>query len=346
MATLLYLVHGPAVQQQQQLSYSVLSALKHGVDGVDLVLICDAANRRPDLPLRHVVISPEQIAQWTDGGRRPARAQLHALDLALRETGGPVCWASTDSAFTAAPARLLERITPETPLFFDRDGWLTSRPEWSPIIDACKDSALSEQIQPSTEVFDTGILGLSPSDLDFINRSLNPSEWAQNPYLVDNFEQIHLCALLAQNAQKLRFSHDLVQRYQGYMQHVYQGRLEAMFPPGGAVNTALAAQLPAITEPPKPLHLRLKAKAYALRRGLGHGTEFGYLAYLCAFAAPTPEGRSVWANIALDMMERSARAPQKLVKDLSNLAPEALPDAELSPQTEERWRRYWMNAGL
>ncbi|MCG7624319.1 hypothetical protein [Epibacterium sp. Ofav1-8] len=343
MATLLYLVHGRAPRQQQQLSYSILSALKQGLEGVEILLMCDEANRRPDLPVRHQILSVDQIAQWTDAGRAPARAQLHALQLALSERTTPVCWVATDTAFTAPPRQMTERIAAQVPLFYDRDGWLAGRPEWAPIIDACKGTALEDQIQTGTEVLDTGILGLTEAESDIINQSLKPHEALNTNPKVSNIEQIRLGALLTQTAREVRFGNDTVSRYSTYMRHVYHGRFDAMFPPGAPVNTALAERLPVIKEPPKPLHLRLKAKAYALRHGLGRGTEFGYLAYLCAFAAPTPEGRNVWANIALDMIERSPRAPDKLAKDLPGLAPDALTLAELSPETEDRWRTFWMN---
>ncbi|MBW3243994.1 hypothetical protein KUV57_15100 [Epibacterium sp. DP7N7-1] len=343
MATLLYLVFGRALRQQQQLSYSILSALKQGLEGVEILLMCDEVNRRPDLPVRHHTLSADQIAQWTDAGRRPARAQLHAFKLALSESTAPVCWVATDTAFKAPPRVMTERIAAQVPLFYDRDGWLAGRPDWAPIIDACKGTSLEAHIHSNTEVLNTGVLGLTSAEVDFINQSLEPNKAPTNDLKIDNIEQIHLGALLSKNAQELRFANDTVSQYSNYMRHVYHGRFDVMFPHGRAVNLELVQKLPTTNEPPKPLSLRLKAKAYSMRHGLGRGTEFGYLAYLCAFAAPTPEGRNVWANIALDMIERSARAPDKLAKDLPKLAPNALALAELSPETEDRWRKFWMN---
>ncbi len=112
-------------------------------------------------------------------------------------------------------------------------------------------------------------------------------------------------------------------------------------PPGAAVNTALAQRLPRMSEPPKPLPLKLKARIYALRHRMGRATAFGYLAYLCAFAAPTPEGRDVWANIALDMMIKSSLPAGQIARHLPRLAPGALDEAGLKSATLDRWRHFW-----
>ncbi|NIZ13632.1 hypothetical protein [Phaeobacter sp. HF9A] len=342
MATLAYLVTGDAPRAQQELSYSVLSALKSGLEGVEILLLCDAANRRPDLPVTPVDVPPRQLSDWTLTGRAPALARLHALAHLLDQTGAPVCVMATDTAFTSSPRALIERCGPGQILLQDRDGWVSTRPDWATWVDACQDSqfAITDQ---GAEVFDTGVIGASPAQIDIINHAINLAYKVDNSDPLDDIEQFCLSAALQANRDNIRFAADLVTRYRGYMRHVYHGRFDVMFPPGAPVNTALAQRLPAITEPPAPTLLRLKAKAYALRHGLGRGTAFGYLAYLCAFAAPTNEGRDVWANIALDMLQHSSRAPEKLQQDFKKLAPAALPEAALKPATQARWQQYWQD---
>ena len=87
------------------------------------------------------------------------------------------------------------------------------------------------------------------------------------------------------------------------IRHVYHGMQRSMFPAGQPVNCALAPRLPDVKMPPSPFTRRLRAKLAGLRRGFGLGTTAGYHAYLCALAAPTEDGRDVWANIALDHLE-------------------------------------------
>lgn len=346
MATLCYVLTGRDPRQHQELSYSILSALKQGLEGVEILLVCDAENRRADLPVGHLDISTDQMERWTEAGRYPAHTRLHALQMVLEKTDGPVCLVETDTAFKAAPRELFNRITPKTPLLHDRAGWLSSRPEWGPLIDACRDTPEETLVQAGAEVFDTATIGLLPAHADCIKKIISLSKSLPNTATAHEKEQFLLGAALLSHTGNLSFSDDIVTHYAGYMRHVYHGRFDVMFPAGAAVNTALAHQLPTVAEPPKPLLLQLKAKYYALRHGLGRGTQFGYLAYLCAFAAPTAEGRNVWANIALDMMERSERPAAKLQRDLPKLAPDALIQAELAPATEVRWRDFWASKDL
>jgi len=346
MATLCYVVTGRAPRRQQELSYSLLSALKHGLDGVEILLICDPGNRRTDLPLRHIELSPEQLDAWSEGGHTPGRIQLHALQAVLAQGDEPVCLIHTDTAFKASPRQLFDRITPQTPLLQDRAGWLAAHPEWSPLIEACRDTALSELVHPGAELYDTGLIGLHPTHATCLEHAIERANCLNFFGKASHIEQFCLGAALQAEAAEIRLSDDLVTHYSGYMRHVYHGRFDVMFPQEAPVNAAMADRLPEITEPPTPLHLRLKAKAYALRHGMGRATQFGYLAYLCAFAAPTPEGRNVWARIALDMMEQSDRPAAKLQHDLRQLTPDALPQAKLAPETEACWREFWINKRL
>ena len=114
-----------------------------------------------------------------------------------------------------------------------------------------------------------------------------------------------------------------------------------MFPAGQPVNCALASRLPEVNMPPSPFGLRLRAKLGAMRRGFGLGTTAGYHAYLCAFAAPTDEGRDVWANIALDHLETSLTPRDRLARALPRLAQDALDAAKLRPDTTARWLAFW-----
>lgn len=117
MARLIYLLQEPSPAAQRELSYSLLSALKQGLDGVEVELWSDADNRRPDLPA-----TPHPLPQKGRGLRA-------ALQEALAEARGPVCVIATDTVFAAAPARLFEQIAPGRALVLARDGWLAGRPE-------------------------------------------------------------------------------------------------------------------------------------------------------------------------------------------------------------------------
>ncbi|TNJ44803.1 hypothetical protein [Phaeobacter sp. B1627] len=344
MATLVYLVHGDAPRAQQQLSYSILSALRHGLEGIEILLICDAPNQRPDLPVRHHILSAETTAAWADQNNTPLK-RLRAAQLGLEVTGGNICLMATDTAFKAPPRQLFDLITAGGILVQDHDGWLAGRSDWDQVIDACRGTQLEPQVHAGAAMFDIGVLGLTPQD---VNLLFHVEELAKSAEIKDQpseIEQFAFSAAIELEARDVVYARDHVIHYDGYMRHVYHGRFDAMFPPGAPVNTALAHRLPAITEPPKPLPLKLRAKVFALRHRMGRATEFGYLAYLCAFAAPTAEGRDVWANIALDMMMRSSRSAAQIAQHLPRLAPGAIDDAGLRPATLARWRHFWAARG-
>lgn len=329
MNRLIYVLHGDCPRAQQELSFSVLSALKQGVEGVQMELWSDAQNQRPDLPL-----TPHPLPAAGADLRR-------LLAEALGEARGPICLIATDTVFLAPPAELFARMASGAPLVLRRDGWLAGRTEWAAALDAAAGTEAEAQIHPGVELLNLGIIGLRDANITCISSTKSPFNLLDFGLNFTQIEQYELSAALHLATPKIATAADLIRRYDDHMRHVYHGRFAAMFPPGAPVNTALADKLPEITEPPKPLRLKLIAKAYALRHGMGRRSESAYLAYLCAFAAPRPEGRTVWANIALDQVETSARPRKDWENDLPRLAPAALDGADLSPETTARWRRYW-----
>lgn len=329
MNRLIYMLHGDAPRAQQELSYSVLSALKQGIDGVQMELWADSANQRPDLPLL-----PHALP-----AAGPSLAA--ALSEALAEEIGPVSVIATDTYFRAPPADLFTRIAPGRPLVLSRDGWLAGRGDWAAALDAARGTEAETHLNPGVELFNLGVLGVDPADTHITSSTFNACGLIDFGLNFTQIEQFSLSSAIGAAGPQIALAEDIVTRYDGHMRHVFHGRFDAMFPPGAPINTALADRLPAITEPPKPFGLKLKAKAHALQRGMGRGSEFAYLAYLCAFAAPRAEGRNVWANIALDKVESASRSRKDWRKDLPRLAPDALDAAELSPETAARWRAYW-----
>ncbi|KUP90641.1 hypothetical protein [Tritonibacter horizontis] len=352
MPTLVYVVRGDAPRAQQELSYSVLSALKHGLGDVEILLICDTANQRPDLPVNHHILPPDVLADWTGRAAPSATAGpppdavglADAAGLALDLTQGPICLMATATAFRAPPQRLFDQFRPGVVLVQDQDGWLAGRPDCATVIAATRESSDEAAVHPGAALYDLGVLGIYPQDASCLKSSnLLGSRLIFLPE-ISNIEQLSLSLALGDPDREVRFARDLLEHYNGPMRHVYHGRFDVMFPARAPVNLQMAGQLPTITEPPKPLFLRWKAKLVAIWRRMGPGTQAGYLAYLCAFAAPTAEGRDVWANIALDHLHRSQRPRMKLRQEFSKLAPGAFETAGVKPATAARWLRFWMSS--
>lgn len=325
MTTLVYSVFGAAEQAQRALSFSVLSALKQGLGDCRILLLCDAANRREDLPVEHLV-------------RPELPGVFDRLDLLSAQLGAPFCLVDPESDFTAPPARLFARLadTPDGVMVHSRAGWLSARPHleaWAAEMDPAPDG--------STELFDLRILALDPQKCSFQNRTILDKFYGSILNKNDSFQQF-LVNMQISTQSSPGFAADLVTLYSDRpLRHVYHGMQRAMFPAGLPVDCARAQALPAVKAPPQPLTLQWKAKLTALRRGYGVATTEAYLAYLCAIAAPTPQGRDVWANMALDHLATSQQSPADLQRALPRLAPSALGEADLRDETRARWQAFW-----
>lgn len=330
MSIFVYRQYGNDPLSQAELSYSVLSALKHGAESLRLVLLCDEASRRPDLPMETIVTDTRPMA--LQALKQVAAAQ------AEKPQSDPICLIANDTAFRAPVSEVAHQITPGTPLVLARDGWLSTNARLAQTAD---DYGLD--LPDGLELLDCSVFGLHPVDIR--SSDLHPIDdpLPDDPYNFTQIEQL-LISLWIRNTLStgadLRLAQEQVTCFSGPIRHVYRPKIRAMFPPGQAVNTALAAKLPLIKAPPQPLALRLRAWGYGLRRGMGPGTKRAYLAQLCALSAPTPEGRDIWSNIALDHLENASKSTsEQLQRDFAVFLSPA--DLNLTEETVRRWRAFW-----
>lgn len=332
MAWLVFTVFGsdPATARPQgELSFAVLSALKQGLERpengpVQILLLCDAANTRADLPVAHLI-------QDTDPGL------FGRLQLVADHLRAPFVMIDTASVFKAPPAQLFAQLS-DRPLVHSKAGLLSSQPGYAAF------AAQSETApKPEAQAYDLGVLGLDPARilLPFLNfiDAIYDDNGQKNIQIEQLTLSQHIAALGTPD-----LAEETVTLYAGRqhpIRHVYHGMQRSMFPAGQPVNCALAPRLPDVKMPPSPFTRRLRAKLAGLRRGFGLGTTAGYHAYLCALAAPTEDGRDVWANIALDHLEASLTPRDRLARALPRFAPSALATANLRPETAARWQMFW-----
>jgi hypothetical protein len=332
MAWLVFTLFGgdtAAARKQGELSFAVLSALKQGLerphgDPVQILLLCDAANRRADLPVAPLI-------QDADPGL------LGRLQLVADHLGAPFVMMDTASVFKAPPAPLFAQLS-DRPLVHSKAGLLSSKPGYAAFASQSETAP-----KPEAQAYDLGVLGFDPAKAPF---PFPNDKYAGND--LDHAECVQIEQLaLSQRIAALgppNVAEETVALYAGRqhpIRHVYHGMQRSMFPAGQPVNCALAPRLPDVKMPPSPFTRRLRAKVGAMRRGFGLGTTAGYHAYLCALAAPTEDGRDVWANIALDHLETSLTPRERLARALPRFAPTALATANLPPETVDRWQAFW-----
>ena len=174
MAWLVFTVFGTgaaATRQQGELSFAVLSALKQGleVEGtapVQILLLCDAANQRSDLPVDHLIHD-------TDPGLY-GRLRMVADHLAA-----PFVMVATASVFKSPPARLFDGLT-DRPLVQSETGLLSSQAGYETFVDH---SVAHSGTRPAADApaYDLGVLGLDPSRgyFSFLNKN-NPSKGSKH----------------------------------------------------------------------------------------------------------------------------------------------------------------------
>lgn len=319
MNTLAFVLPDADLTHQQELSYAVLSALKHCADpdALDWVLASPDDVRRDDLPLHHVTVPAS------------ATPRLTALQALCQTTSGKICLIDAASDIRVDPAKLFDRIDPDHALLHTANGVLGDRP-------ALADAVSTTQLPPQTRCFSPKVLGLDSSRCD-VTESI--SERIKG--LVPTDAETAIGLMLAEHMQ-IETCDDLVVHHSGHRRHIYHGRLRNMFPQGRVVDArAMAPSLPVIKAPPQPLILKLRSRVFALTHRLDQTERAAYLAYLCSQSAPTAQGRDVWANIALDMVQSHTGQPDTYHKTFKAFAPAALQQADLTPQTLSRWSAYW-----
>ena len=133
MNILLYLIYGDKRVYHLELTYSILSAarfLDENPADTRIVLICDAANRRPDLPVEHLEIDAEQLHRWQLNGAYHHAAKINALHHALDHFKAPVALVDSDTVWHRHPQEVFDRIMPGHCVMHASEGALEDSLQW------------------------------------------------------------------------------------------------------------------------------------------------------------------------------------------------------------------------
>ncbi|MGC3940461.1 hypothetical protein ACOTTU_21885 [Roseobacter sp. EG26] len=344
--TLLYLVYGQNQKYQQELSYSVLSAFreaKEETSDLQVLLFCDAANQRPDLPVTSYVMSEEERRLWTLEGTYNHAIKIFALRKALEIAGGKVCFVDTDTAFKQNPRRLFDRITKTSAIMHASEGVLSDLHSWSSLLGKAAAAGLDDVVSPSARMYNSGLIGVMPTMSEALEEACTLMRRLHEIEPVFNIEQFVLGALLPRDGE-MQLAEDLVDHYWGYRRHIYHGQIpSALAALKGQYSAQTAQNLPVITDPQKPLAAKLRARIHAMLNQTDATYRFGYLAYLASGSAGSAEERDVWAHIALDMLERS-EAKDLARRSFRRFAPEGLKDSGLNEALQKEWMSFWSAA--
>ena len=349
--TLLYLVYGSDPQYQRELSYSVLSAFRAAGGATDdfrVILFCDETNQRPDLPVTSYVMSAQERKDWTFDGTYNHALKIFALHKGLELFGGKVCFIDTDTAFLQDPRQLFEQITQDTVILHHQEGLLSQRSRWSvllqegwgKLIEMAAAVGLADLVHPDAPMYNSGLIGLTGDQAHLLE---DAGKLAHDLYQLEpvfNIEQFAVGAVLGQ-AHEVTTGQDLVDHYCGYRRFVFHrqipGALDAL---NGDLSAKAAAELPVITDLPKPWLTKVRAHLNARRHQRSATYRFAYLCYLSGCAAKSVVHRQIWADIALDMVKRTD--DRTLARRMFlRFTPEALPDSGLDEVQQKAWNAFW-----
>lgn len=334
MRTLAYLVYGQRPEYELELTGSVASAarfLQAEPADIRLVLLTDRPERRPDLPVKHVLFTAAQFAAWTKEGRYNHAAKVHALGALLDQTDGPVALLDTDTYFIRHPAELFRQIGPGRTAMQAPDRPVGELDFWRPLLDRAPVTVAGYPISGASEMNNSGVIGLHPAQRGLIVQMVELMTALHDISPVFNIEQFAVTTVLARHTE-LATVPDIVHHYwPTYERWFVHAGLE------GASFAALAENFPHLGYPPKRTVDRLAARVKGGLCGWDGQRRFAYLAYRAALASSSPSQARVWARIAADALRAGSAAPAAVAADFRRLV--RRPPAWLGSEQAAEWRR-------
>jgi hypothetical protein len=342
MRTIAYLLHGSRREYHLELALSVLSVvhfLGQERAGWRIVLVCDEANRRPDLPVEHAVFTAADFHRWTHGGSYAHAVKVHALARALESSDGPCALVDTDTVFKTHPARLFERIGPRRSAMQADEGAIGSDAAWQDLIATVEHDPLGAVVRADAPMFNSGVVGLHAADAALLPDVTALIDALRARASIFNIEQFAFTHVL-RHATALTVCPDVVHHYWGYERAFMLERAEAIFPDFDAAHFERRARtLPEVGFPRKRMVDVLRARWRSLSPPSDGAYRFAYLAALSAVssARSQPRRANAWATLALDVVRKHGFERDHLRGDFARLLQ---PTAErwMDPETRAGWQ--------
>lgn len=357
MFVLAYLLYGSAEKHQSELTYSVLSMLTHlrrDPADIRLVLVCDAANRRPDLPVEEVVVPAALLREWQFDGQYNHAAKQHALRHLLQTFDAPTLLVDTDTWATAHPRELFARLGPgqamahcaERPLL-ELEG---EAEDYRRLIERTGGEVAGYPISATTVMHNSGVIGIRPEDIAALDASLAVTKAIWDAVRVFTAEQL-AWAVVMQSRLQLQTCADLVVHYWGGPRGYYRYQIDRLFPrpdrPGATIQVPV--ELPVLRDQPTGRKwITWQARLFRrMRRGDGAYAH----AWLCArnATAEREDARlaNVWAEHALGTLRYGVPVlPPQIRADFAAFAPGAVERLGwLYPDLQKSWLAFWDSTG-
>lgn len=337
-----------------ELTYSVLSAakfLEEQPDDIKIVLVCDAQNQRPDLPVENVVISDQTMHEWQMNGRYNHAMQVFTPHHVLELYHSPTVLIDSDTFFTQHPRLLFDRIGPGRSLLNARERLFGESTEWQALkgkIEPLGSTLDGVRFSPEAVMYNAGIIGLHPADAELFTKMKSLTAALRGMSDIFTAVQVAASLVMDQNTQ-VSTCEDVLTHYWGVSRPYYHYQIDKLFPEimkGEPIRWPMGA-LPKIRELPKaPFRHRLSSAV--MRRLRSAPSEYGYAYQACRTATDLqrsdPALANVWAQVGVDMLiyGMPVRPVRWLAKDFPAFEPGRIADqAWMRPEVRNRWTRYW-----
>ena len=349
--TIFYPIYGLANEYQKELSYSAMSAfrfLSRNQTDINFVLLTDEKNQRNDLPLQNIVIDATDLRAWQLDGRFNFAIKVHAMEYMLARFGGQVVMLDTDTIFEQHPLELFKLIAPGNTILHLDEGPLSENQYsegWEKVCETFGGSVNGYNLDLSTHMMNSGIVGIDAEDKNLLNDILNLMVKVFEVSSMPTSEQLSYSIILQANTN-VRTCEQYVTHYWGASRPHILYQISQLYPENSEERFwEITNQLPKLAPfPPKRLKTLLKSRFLSYIRGGDQNYGFAWLAYQSAIDQQSnSEIANLWAEIAVAMLNYSViRARPETWKDFKKLRPEHLPKIEwMKDDVRLSWSDFW-----
>lgn len=323
MKTIAYLMYGARREYHLELTLSVASAIKHiRTDGSDIqiVLICDEANTRHDLPVDLIVFEDAQFREWTENGTYTHAAKLNALLLALRTLGGQVALTDTDTVFLDHPERVFDRIAPGRSVMHVHEKPIGESSVWRPLLDSAPAEVEGFAIGASSVMNNSGIIGLDSANISLIEEALKLMLSLHKIHPVFNIEQFAVTQGLLKGTH-VSTVEDLIYHYWITHERLFMhAAAHSICPQFTGQNFERLVETPiALGMPNKRFSDKVMTAVKSRLRGWDGDYRFADAAFRASKSTKNADHAQVWRAIARSQVTRSGYDIAQAQKDFPGL---------------------------
>jgi hypothetical protein len=313
MKTLLYLLYGTRETYWRECKFSILSALhflnQEPDHGIEIMLATDQPSQIEGWPVVIHPIKKETLEGWAGPDNYFHRSKNRVMAEVMDTYQGPTVFVDTDTYFLQSPSKLFERVAPGESVMHLPEGRLVD--DHPQLAAYAVGRALPDPeggtytISEDSQMFNSGITGLHPSDRPLLDRALWLVDQLYGPTKVFNVEQYGMGEVL-HDRTKLHMSGDIIQHYWGFSRAFFHRDMRLFFEKYGQLSVAEQAQHTPEIRAEVPKNTIFERVLDRLNRKLGRWSKTYGAAFLAAKQAQNfmrpgndePELAKIWRNQA------------------------------------------------